>query len=587
MNYQIKYKVKTAYTLIEVLITIFFIVVLTYFTINSLLNLITSSISTRINLQILSALEDEIELIRVLNYEDIGIVDGWPRGILPREKIIDLNNLRIKINYYIRNIDDPADGLIGGSPNDLAPADYKLVELEGTCLNCSVKTKKQTLTTIIAPKNVESSTRNGSLFIKVINASGEPVAQANVSVINNATSPPIIINDLTNNQGMLQLIDIPTGTNVYQITVTKENYSTDKTYPPGDEQNPNPIIPHQTVLEQALTNVTFQIDRLAELFIKTINNFCQPIGNIPIKFTGKKLIGRNPDIIKNNFTTTTNDNGEKLIKIEWDTYSYELNTTTYVIAGYNSSSPLNILPGLNYYLRLNIASSNNNSLLLTILDNNNRPINDAEITLSKINFNKTLYTKRENIIHTNWLDNYSEISSNIDLSNQDIRLKIIDNHYPTGTDEWLISKTIDLGTSTNVNFFTLSWQPNNQPPNTEVKFQIAVNNDNTNWNFIGPDGTNNSYFTLSPSQLINLPNNKRYLRYKVFLRTENESQTPLINQVTISFSSDCLANGQVLFDGLTTGEYNILINKSGYQSLATTTEINSLFKELIFNLLPE
>lgn len=274
MNYQIKYKVKTAYTLIEVLITIFFIVVLTYFTINSLLNLITSSISTRINLQILSALEDEIELIRVLNYEDVGIVDGWPRGILPREKIIDLNNLRIKINYYIRNIDDPADGLIGGSPNDLAPADYKLVELEGTCLNCSVKTKKQTLTTIIAPKNVESSTRNGSLFIKVINASGEPVAQANVSVINNATSPPIIINDLTNNQGMLQLIDIPTGTNVYQITVTKENYSTDKTYPPGDEQNPNPIIPHQTVLEQALTNVTFQIDRLAELFIKTINNFC-------------------------------------------------------------------------------------------------------------------------------------------------------------------------------------------------------------------------------------------------------------------------------------------------------------------------
>lgn len=587
MNYRIKFNNNLGYSLIEILLALLFIVVLTYLIIGSFLNLMKIILSAKINLQILSALENEMEIIRVLNYENIGIVNGWPRGILPQEKIIDYHNLEIKVNYYIRNIDDPSDGTISGNPNDLAPADYKLVELEGICLNCTVKTKKQVLTTIIAPKNLESSTRNGSLFIKVIDASGQPVPQANVKVINNATSPPIIIEDLTNNQGMLQLIDIPPGTNVYEIFVSKENYSSDRSYPPGNEQNPNPIIPHQTVLEQTLTNVSFQIDKLANLFIKTIDNFCQPVANIPINFIGQKLIGTNPDIIKTNFTTTTDINGEKLIKLEWDNYRYKIDSPNYVISGYNSSSPLNILPNLSYFLRLNIASSINNSLLITVLDNNNNPINQAEVRLSNENFNKTLETKTENILDNNWLNNYSEISQNIDLSNSDIRLKQINGYYPTGTEEWLISRTIDLGTSTNVKLIYLLWKPNNQPINTEVKFQIAVNNDNNTWNFIGPDGTGNSYFNISPSILTIIPENKRYLRYKVFLKTNNENETPIINEILINFTSECLSPGQVLFNNLISGEYNLFVSKSGYQNYSTTTMIQNTFKELIINLQPE
>ncbi|GIW66373.1 MAG: hypothetical protein KatS3mg095_0271 [Candidatus Parcubacteria bacterium] len=587
MNFQIKCKnkLKKGYSLIEILIGLFFIAILTYAIIGLFSNLLITTLSSRINMQIMSVLENELEIIRVLNYEDIGIIDGWPRGKLPREKTINYNGLEIKVNYYIRNIDNPADGFLGGNPNDLAPADYKLVELEGLCLNCSVKTKKQTLTTIIAPKNVESSSLNGSLFIKVINASGEPVPQANVLVINNATSPPIIIQDLTNQQGLLQLIDIPTGTNVYQITVSKENYSTDKTYQPGLEENPNPIIPHQTVLEQSLTSVTLQIDLLANLLIKTINNFCQPVPNVSLKLTGQKLIGANPDIIKNIISTTTDSNGEKTLKLEWDNYNYELTNPSNIIEGYNSSSPLNILPGLNYFLRLNIASSINNSLLITAIDENNNPIDEVEVNLSRIGFTQTKYTKTENINHNNWINNYSNISQNISI-NEDgsVSLKNIGGTYPTNTLEWLISKTIDIGTSTNVRFLELKWSPINQPPDTEVKFQIAVNNDNSNWEFIGPDGTSNSYFTITPANLINIPNNKRYLRYKIYMKTNNENYTPVINNLGIRFSSNCLSPGQVIFSNLISGIYNIELNKEGYQTIATTTEINTTFKELKFIL---
>ena len=586
MNLQIKFnnKYNFGYTLIEILIALFIISVITYLIISIFLNLLQSTLNAKINLQIMSALENELEIIRVLNYEDIGIIDGWPRGILPREKIVNYENLNIKINYYIRNIDNPADGVIGGSPNDLAPADYKLVELEGVCLNCSLKTKKQTLTAIIAPKNVESSTLNGSLFIQVINASGQPVPQANVYVVNNATSPPIIIQDLTNEQGLLQLIDIPTGTNVYQITVSKENYSTDKSYQPESPENPNPIIPHQTVLEQTLTTVTFQIDILANLLIKTIDNFCQPLANIPLKFTGVKLIGRNPDIIKNIISTTTDSNGEKNLKLEWDNYTYELTNSNYVIGGYNSSSPLNILPGLNYFLRLNISSSTNNSLLVTVIDDNNIPINEAQIKLFKNNFVQIKYTKTEDIIQDNWVNNYSAISQNIDINENGIFLKRINGYYPTNTIEWLESKTINIGTSTNVKFLILQWLPSNQPANTEVKFQIAVNNDNNTWNFIGPDGTSNSFFISSPANLSIIPINQKYLRYKVYLTTFDENNTPFINKVNIRFSSDCLSPGQSLFSNLTSDIYNLEISKEGYQTLSTTTNIDIPFKELIFKL---
>jgi type II secretory pathway pseudopilin PulG len=591
MNYLTKFRNKNnlnqAYTLIEILISIFFISLISIFAINAFLNFFKLTLTNRLNLQILSALENELEIIRVLNYEDIGTINGWPRGILQSPKIINNNGLEIKISYYIRNIDDPADGVINGNPNDLAPADYKLVELEGECLNCPVKTSKQKITTIVAPKNVESSTRNGSLYIKVINAQGEPVSEAQVKVVNNSLSPPLIIEDLTNNMGLLQLIDIPTGTNVYEINVTKDGYSSDRTYPLNLPDNPNPLLPHQTVLEQTLTNVTFQIDLLSNLFIKTIDNFCQPISNVPLKLSGIKLIGRNPDIIKNIINNSTDNNGEKLLKLEWDNYNYQLTTENYVMSGYNLTSPFNVLPNNNYYLRLNLVPLINKSLLVTVLDNQNNPLNEAEVKLTRTNFEKILKTKIEIFSEENWINNYYQISNYLNVDENGLSLKKIGNIYPTNTDEWLISNTIDLGTSSNVKLLNLRWLPEQQPDNTEVKFQIALNNDNNTWNFVGPDGTSNSYFTLSPSSLLALPVNKRYLRYKIYLKTYDENYTPSITKIFFEFTSDCLANGQILFNDLNQGEYNLLVNKSGFRSTSTTINIQSSFQEIKINLIPE
>lgn len=76
-----------------------------------------------------------------------------------------------------------------------------------------------------------------------------------------------------------------------------------------------------------------------------------------------------------------------------------------------------------------------------------------------------------------------------------------------------------------------------------VGFQIASsNNSNGPWTFVGPDGSNSSYYQPLPGVQTevkltgqNNHNNKRYVRYKVFLDAPT-SPGPQINDVIIGYS---------------------------------------------------
>ncbi len=576
MSYQ--KKSNHSFTFLEVLISILFVTILGYFIYGAFINFLKTTTSLRLSLLALNVLESEMEIIKNMNYEDIGIEDGYPRGKLKRIKYVNLGNLKFSIRTYIRNIDDPYDGTVTSTPQDLAPADYKLVELEIECLNCGLKFKPQKLTTLIAPKNLEMQTNNGSLFIRAINANGEPIPYAKIIVRNNVISPPIYIEDYTNNDGILPLIDIPTGTNAYAIEITKPGYSTEKTYPPGDPNNPNPINPHATVKEQTLTLVTLAIDKLSNLIIKTQNKFCQPIGNVNLRIDGTKLIGRNPDVIKFSTTTQTDNNGRKnLENIEWDEYKFYVLDNNYILKGTNPLLPIILPPSTTKNITLTLTSQKDNylSLLVIVKDDAGNPVNFATVTLTKSNYSNSLITNLENYEENNWLNNYSEKSENIEIdSTGAIKLKYLENGYPTSSVEWLISQTIDFGTSTEIR--RIIWS-GDEPLNTDIKLQIAINSDGSNWNFVGPDGTSATYFEDNIIENIDFLRNFRYLRYKVYLKTDDPNLTPVFKKINFSFSSFCLPPGQVLFDNLSAGNYTLKVEKEGYQIFSTNLEILDKF----------
>ena len=82
---------------------------------------------------------------------------------------------------------------------------------------------------------------------------------------------------------------------------------------------------------------------------------------------------------------------------------------------------------------------------------------------------------------------------------------------------------------------TLSWNAVT-PAGTTVKFQAAASNNSGGlFNFVGPDGTPNTFFTNGGS--LAQFNGFRYLKYKAYLNTTNTAITPTLNDVTVCNSN--------------------------------------------------
>lgn len=559
------------FTLIETLIAIVIFGIVAggiYFAYSNVLDIFSASY---LNLAALETINNELEIIRNMPYIDVGVQGGSPSGVLVAEKNINFSNVPFLVKTFVRNVDDPFDGTQGGNPNDTAPADYKLVEIEIDCPSCPRFTPTKSSTTV-APPGLETVTDKGTLVIKVFDASGQPISGANVSVVNNLVSPIININDLTDSTGTLSLVDIATSSGGYAITITKTGYSTDQTYPIGAPSNPNPLKPYASVLEQQITQVSFIIDRVSTLNIKTQDKFCTGVGSIDILQTGQKLIGTNPNVFKYSTTHITNASGVKTVSnLEFDTYNFANQDVAYEVAGFEPLTPIAVDPNGSYDLTWLIETKVPSALIVSVKDQNNQPINDAKVTLSRPGFSQEKYTSRKLFIKTDWsAGQYDSKSSNTetDSSVGELHLTQVGGQYASMSDEWLISPTIDMGT-VNTTFYDLDLT-SIQPLQTSAKVQLASNNDNVTWNFVGPDGTAGSYYTASDTQIHSSHNNDRYLRYKVILRTDDDLATPIFEDITFNFSSACIPDGQSYFDGLAQNTYTVTVEKIGYQTFTDT-----------------
>ena len=105
----------------------------------------------------------------------------------------------------------------------------------------------------------------------------------------------------------------------------------------------------------------------------------------------------------------------------------------------------------------------------------------------------------------------------------------------------LTSSIFDTQVTNGVAVNTIMWQ-GNQPSGTSVKFQIASSNSTSTWSYLGPDGSDTTYYTPTDANMpvqINLAqhNNKRYFRYKIFLESDpDQTQSPRVDDVIINWS---------------------------------------------------
>lgn len=590
---------KKGFSLVEALVASAIFAILALAIYQAFLGVSSLTINAKTKAGAISLANEQIEIARNLPYSSVGIAGGWPAGALPYERWATSSGMVFKITTTVRNIDDSFDGTIGGSPNDLTPADYKLVEVtvscgsglpgQGACRYFS----PLTLTTTVSPKNLETSSGNGALFVKVFDANGQVIADANVKVTNLKATTTLVIQDVTNNAGILQLVDVPPGNFAYRIEVNKTGYSSARTYAAGEAGLINPTSPDATVLAGQLTQTSLVIDRLSNLTLQAVDNYCQPTGPFSLKLNGSRLLSTDPEVLLYEENKTIPSDGTLLLNnLDWDTYKLIANDPSLSIAGSFPLQSVLVSPGTDNTVKLVVTPKSGKGLLVAIKDGaSGLPLSSATVELSGNGDNETRVTNRGYFSQTDWSTGNFETDGNIEtrLPIGEIKLiKVLDEYRSDG---YLISAVFDSG-ATSTTFYDLNWLPADQASSTgetSVRFQIATSNDSatTNWNWLGPDGTAGTYYSVAGATINPANSPARYLRYRVFLSTADSLATPNLSDIYITYSSACLPFGQIYFDDLLSGDYTVSASKSGYQDSTVPISLSADWQILEITLNPQ
>jgi prepilin-type N-terminal cleavage/methylation domain-containing protein len=593
-------KNKKGFTLVETLVGVAVFTVVATATYQAYVSLFQLINVNQTKIVALNLANEQFEIIRNLPYSSVGIPGGIPNGVIPHVQTVTRSNIQFTVTTTIRNVDLPFDGQIGSTTKpDLSPADNKTVDIDIDCNTCK-NFQTVSLSTRVAPKNLETSSTNGALLIKVFDSNGVPVAGANVNIVNSLATSTITINDVTDVDGILTVVDAPPGVNAYKITVTKSGYSTDRTYTPGVGGNLTPTKPDATVIVQQLTQISFSIDKLSTVSFSSVTPSCTVVPNMDFSLTGEKLIGTNIYKYFQNVST----NGSGLLSsstIEWDSYTVKGIDSAYDIIGINPLNPIIIGPDVNQSVSLIVQPRSARTLLVTVKDSSTQlPITGATVDVAYNSYNNTQTTGRGFTIQSDWsggdgqvafteTDRYFSDDGSISVNSPAGEFKLKDAFGSYSANGELVSSTIDTGSASN--FYNFAWTPTDQPVTTgpnSVRFQIATSASSTpdEWIYKGPDGTSSTYY-VSPNTPINATHNgDRYLRYKALLSTQSSTSTPNISDVSFTVTSSCTPPGQVAFSGLSDETYTVVVSKSGYTSSTFTVDMDSNWKEQIVTLSP-
>ena len=570
------------FSLVEVLVgTALFLVVsvAVYSSFSALFQLASGAQSRTLAVQLAN---EQFEIIRNMPYAKVGLLTGIPQGILPQNQTLVRGGVSFNVGLTIRNIN---------LSTSTVQASDKLVEVNVDCPACK-NFQPVILTGQIAPANLQSAGLGGALSVQVFDGSGQPVENASVRIQSLATSS-IDINDVTNNVGILNIIGVPPGVDMYKITVTKGGYTTDQTFA-ASVTNPNPIRPNVTVLNQQISPVSFSIDRLSSLHFSSVTPLCQAVGGFDFSLTGAKQIGLGiPKYVGN---LLTNGSGSlNLNDVEWDTYTIVPLDSGFEIAGINPFSPFTLNPGNSQSVQFVVMPKSARSIMVSVIDGTtNLPISGASVNLSGGGYNVTAVTGQGYMSQTDWSSGdgqemyingakyYSGYGIDTATSSGDALLIQNFGLYDTNATGTLVSSTFDTGTSSN--FYTFSWNPATQNifvGSGSVKFQFATSPSSSpaTWNFTGPDGTANTFYSSPDSPISPINNGNQYARYAMYLTTGSATNTPTISDTSFSYTSGCIPPGQVIFQGISTGEYNLTVSKTGYTNYTAEIDIVNGWQE--------
>ncbi|HSX02036.1 MAG TPA: carboxypeptidase-like regulatory domain-containing protein [Candidatus Saccharimonadia bacterium] len=357
----------------------------------------------------LSLANEQMEYLRDLPYQSVATQLGaiYPPGLIADNQVVSRGGYTFNLKTEITYVDDPYDGYAScpcasgpaaGKPQDLNPADYKKAQIS-VYLKSSGQLVDQ-LTTDLAGKAAETASNTGVLSVKVIDANGQPVANASVHILNTAPNPDVDITTTTDNQGLVVIPNLPPDSkNEYQVTASLSGYSTDATEadPAGTttavELNPN-------VLVQQITSLTLSIDRVSTMFVHVTDTSGAALASKAIEIRGAKVLeksGGNPSVpskYKYDVTSTTDASGNiNLNTMEWDGYSFIPPSGWYLVSA-QPYQPVALAPNTSQTVNLVLSNSSSYVAIATMTPTSGQTgTASASFTLTGSNFNGSTTVK--------------------------------------------------------------------------------------------------------------------------------------------------------------------------------------------------
>lgn len=276
------------FTLIEALalLFIFSVVVMAFFE--------TYAVGTRMILESKRRLgatalaNQKMEIVRSLDYDNVGTTTGVPSGDIPEYENVSVNGMQYTVHTFVQYADDIFDGKLGNNPNDAIPNDYKRVRIKvywgsgGTDQTVYVFAN-------ISPNGVETSAGGGVLSINILDSTGMGVSGATVHIENDDTGTDITTD--TDATGNISLPGTQEGTQNYELTVSKNGYYGTMTYPPAPPNTFVPVDEHASVVDNVLNQKSMVMDQYSDITIHSKDPFGTDISSFDFHMKGGKILG--------------------------------------------------------------------------------------------------------------------------------------------------------------------------------------------------------------------------------------------------------------------------------------------------------
>ncbi|QQS61003.1 MAG: prepilin-type N-terminal cleavage/methylation domain-containing protein [Candidatus Moraniibacteriota bacterium] len=235
-----------------------------------------------------SLANERMEMLRNLNYDDIGVVGGIPQGVFPGNEFIEKSGTEYRIFTDIRYVDDIYDGKQGGDPEDLVNTDYKIATVS-VLWGAEAENQKVQFSSFFVPPGLESDSGTGTLSINIIDSSGAGVPSANVTIQNIPEN--ISFSTSTDAVGNVFLPGSPQSQQLYKIAVEKNAFESVSTYPPYPTTEFTPVDEHASVFEGGVSNKVILIDKLSDIHFIAKTASGEIVPDVEFSLTGGRVIG--------------------------------------------------------------------------------------------------------------------------------------------------------------------------------------------------------------------------------------------------------------------------------------------------------